>query len=155
VSVDTVRYYERRKLLPRAPRSQGGSRLFLPETVERVLFIKHAQEMGLSLEEITQLLATHGGAAECQKLRDLLCGKLVELDERMKKMRAFGSSRTARRCMTLQKSTCRRESTGNGFRSSWLAYARRGCFSRGSQTASSSRGPFMSHSYQGMSEVVN
>lgn len=89
VSVDTVRYYERRKLLPRALRSNGGFRLFLPETVERVQFIKHAQEMGLSLEEIAQLLATRGGAAECQKVRDLLSGKLTELDERMKKMRAF------------------------------------------------------------------
>src|SRR5207253_5130054 len=86
VTIDTVRYYERRKLLPCASRSTGGFRLFLPETVERVRFIKHAQEMGLSLEEITQLLATRGGAAECQKVRDLLYSKLAELDERMKKM---------------------------------------------------------------------
>lgn len=52
-------------------------------------FIKHAQEMGLSLEEIAQLLETRGGAAECRKVRDLLSGKLAELDERMRKMRAF------------------------------------------------------------------
>jgi DNA-binding transcriptional MerR regulator len=89
VSIDTIRYYERRKLLRPASRSRGGFRLFPPETVERVQFIKHAQEMGLSLEEIAQLLETRGGAAECQKVRDLLHGKLAELDERMKKMRAF------------------------------------------------------------------
>lgn len=89
VSIDTVRYYERRKLLPRAARSNSGFRLFPPETVEHVLFIKHAQEMGLSLDEIGQLLATRGGAAECQTVRDLLRAKLAEFDERMRKMRAF------------------------------------------------------------------
>ena len=87
--MDAVRYYERRRLLPRASRSEGGFRLFPPETVGRVRFIKHAQEMGLSLGEIAQLLATGGGASECQTVRDFLRGKLDELDDRMKKMRAF------------------------------------------------------------------
>jgi DNA-binding transcriptional MerR regulator len=50
VSIDTVRYYERRKLLPPAPRSEGGFRLFSPETVERVQFIKQAQDIGFSLD---------------------------------------------------------------------------------------------------------
>ena len=108
VSIDTVRYYERRKLLPRAARSQGGFRLFLPETVERVRFIKHAQEMGLSLEEIAQLLDTRGGAAECRKVRDLLRGKLDELDERIKKMRAF------RRTLSKHLAECEHELTGKG-----------------------------------------
>jgi DNA-binding transcriptional MerR regulator len=108
VTIDTVRYYERRKLLPRASRSQGGFRIFLPETVERVLFIKHAQEMGLSLEEITQLLATRGGAAECQKVRDLLRDKLAELDERMKKMRSF------RRTLSKHLAKCEHELTEKG-----------------------------------------
>ncbi|MCI0351847.1 MAG: MerR family transcriptional regulator, partial [Acidobacteriales bacterium] len=52
VSIDTVRYYERRKLLPMAPRTAGGFRLFSPDTVERVRFIKQAQDLGLSLDEI-------------------------------------------------------------------------------------------------------
>jgi len=108
VSIDTVRYYERRSLLPRASRSNGGFRLFLPETVERVQFIKHAQEMGLSLEEIAQLLETRGGAAECQKVRDLLRGKLAELDERMNKMRAF------RRTLSKHLAECEHELTEKG-----------------------------------------
>src|SRR5215207_10241072 len=82
VSIDTVRYYEKRRLLPRAPRTEGGFRLFAPETVERVQFIKQAQDIGLSLEEIRQLLAT-GGADECRRMRDLLRAKLEEIDERM------------------------------------------------------------------------
>jgi DNA-binding transcriptional MerR regulator len=76
VSVDTVRFYERRKLLPPAPRTEGGFRLFTPETVEQVRFIKQAQELGFSLDELSQLLTTKGGAAECRRMRDLLKAKL-------------------------------------------------------------------------------
>lgn len=88
VSVDTVRYYERRKLLPLARRTQGGFRLFTPETVERVQFIKQAQDLGLSLDEIGNLLAS-GNVRECERVRDLLRAKLSELDERMRLMRDF------------------------------------------------------------------
>lgn len=88
VSIDTVRYYERRKLLPRATRSGGGFRLFTPEAVEQVKFIKQAQELGFSLDEICELLTT-GGAQECKRVRDILRAKLTELDERMRMMREF------------------------------------------------------------------
>src|SRR6266852_7603793 len=78
VSIDAVRYYERLKLLPRAGRTAGGFRLFGPESVERVQFIKQAQELGLTLDEIKGLLAT-GGAEECRRVRDLLGKKIGEL----------------------------------------------------------------------------
>lgn len=88
VSIDALRYYERLKLLPRARRSSGGFRLFAPEHIVRVRFIKQAQELGFSLDEIRGLLAT-GGADECRKVRDLLLRKLLELDELLKAMKAF------------------------------------------------------------------
>ena len=88
VSIDAVRFYERKKLLPLAPRTEGGFRLFPLETVERVRFIKQAQELGFSLDEVAELLTT-GGAAECQQVRDLLRAKLTELDERMRLMQDF------------------------------------------------------------------
>lgn len=88
VSIDTVRYYERRKLLPRASRTGGGFRLFAAETVARVQFIKQAQDLGFSLDEIGGLLTT-GGAQECKRVRDILRAKLTELDERMRMMREF------------------------------------------------------------------
>lgn len=88
VSVGTIRYYEKRKLLPPSPRSEGGYRLFPVETMERVRFIKHAQEMGLSLDEITMLL-TGGGVGTCEQMRDLLQAKLQEIGQRMKGLRAF------------------------------------------------------------------
>ena len=90
VSIDTVRYYERRNLLPRAARTRGGFRVFGPEAVERILFIKQAQGLGFSLDEIERLLTGGGrGAAECRGVRDLLRVKLTELDERMKAMGKF------------------------------------------------------------------
>ena len=78
VSVDTLRYYERLRLLRQPKRSSGGFRLFASEDIERVQFIKQAQELGLSLDEIKGLLTT-GGAEECRKVRDLLQRKLFEL----------------------------------------------------------------------------
>lgn len=88
VSIDALRYYEKRRLLGRARRSSGGFRLFAHEAVERVLFIKQAQDLGFSLAEIGELLAT-GGGDECGRVRDLLRAKLGELDERMESMRKF------------------------------------------------------------------
>lgn len=88
VSVGAIRYYERRKLLPPSPRSTGGYRLFTVETIERVKFIKQAQEMGFSLDDITTLL-TGGTVGACEQMRDLLQTKLLEIGERMKALRVF------------------------------------------------------------------
>ncbi len=102
VSIDTIRYYERRRLLPRAERTRGGFRLYTPETVERLRFIKQAQEIGFSLDEISDLLAT-GGAAECRNVRDLLRAKLEDVDARIKAMRKF------RRSLADHLAACERE----------------------------------------------
>jgi len=107
VSIDTLRYYERLRLLPRSRRSAGGFRLFTAEHIARVRFIKQAQELGLSLEEIRDLLAT-GGAEECRKVRDLLQRKLIELDERLKAMKGF------RRILARHLSECEAELRQHG-----------------------------------------
>ena len=107
VSVDTLRYYERLKLLPRARRSSGGFRLFDESAIDRVLFIKQAQELGFTLDEIKGLLAT-GGAEECRKVHDLLSEKLQELDSRLESMKKF------RRVLTHHLSECERELREHG-----------------------------------------
>lgn len=89
VSVDTVRYYERLKLLPPAARSSRGFRFFPAKTVERIRFIKQAQEMGFSLEEIKQLFSTGGGANQCQSVSELLTNKLSELEAKIEQMQNF------------------------------------------------------------------
>ena len=107
VSIDTVRYYERLKLLPRARRTSGGFRLFGADCVERIQFIKQAQELGLTLDEIKGLLAT-GGAEECRRVRVLLSKKLVELDDKMKTLKNF------RRSLSQHLSACERELEAHG-----------------------------------------
>jgi DNA-binding transcriptional MerR regulator len=102
VSIDTVRYYERRRLLLRAARTEGGFRLFTPEAVGRIRFIKQAQELGFSLDEIGELLTT-GGTEECRRVRDLIRTKLNEVDEKIKSMRAF------RRMLAKHLDECERE----------------------------------------------
>lgn len=107
VSVDTVRYYERLKLLPRAKRTSGNFRVFGADSIERVQFVKQAQELGLTLDEIKGLLAT-GGAEECKRVHDLLSEKLHELDERLASMKKF------RRVLALHLVECERELREHG-----------------------------------------
>jgi MerR family mercuric resistance operon transcriptional regulator len=57
VNLETVRFYERRGLLPRPPRSSSGYRLFPAEAARRLRFIRRAQELGFSLKEIGELLS--------------------------------------------------------------------------------------------------
>jgi MerR family transcriptional regulator, copper efflux regulator len=56
VNTETIRYYERQDLLPKRAPSLSGHRSFPPEAVERIGFIKQAQELGFSLKEIKELL---------------------------------------------------------------------------------------------------
>ena len=89
VSVDTVRYYEKLKLLPKAARTNSGYRVFSVETAERIRFIKQAQEMGFTLDEIKQLFVSGGGENQCKSVRDLIQTKLTELEEKMQQMKSF------------------------------------------------------------------
>ena len=55
VNLETVRFYERRGLLPRPSRSASGYRLFTADAARRIKFIRRAQELGFSLTEIGEL----------------------------------------------------------------------------------------------------
>jgi len=72
VNSQTIRYYERQGLLPKPPRLESGYRSFPAESVERIRFIKQAQELGFSLNEIKELLALqvnpHSTGADVRKL---------------------------------------------------------------------------------------
>src|SRR3989454_12380279 len=67
VNIQTIRYYERRGLFPTPRRAPAGYRQYAGEAVARLRFIKHAQELGFSLQEIQELLALrvrHGAACD-------------------------------------------------------------------------------------------
>jgi len=90
VSTDAVRYYERLDILPRPSRTQAGYRLYSEEDVERLRFIKQAQSLGLSLDEVRELLpGREAGLSECRRVRDLLTAKVTDLDAKIAQMRAF------------------------------------------------------------------
>src|SRR5438552_4846854 len=57
VNIQTIRYYERRGLFPTPRRTPAGYRQYADEAVARLRFIKHAQELGFSLQEVQELLA--------------------------------------------------------------------------------------------------
>ena len=57
VNLETLRFYERRGLLPEPPRTKSGYRMYPSEAVKRLRFIKRAQELGFSLDEVEELLA--------------------------------------------------------------------------------------------------
>src|SRR5712691_12677897 len=67
VNIQTRRYYERRGLVPTPRRTPAGYRQYTDDAVARLRFIKHAQELGFSLQEIQELLALrvrHGAACD-------------------------------------------------------------------------------------------
>lgn len=84
VGVETVRFYERRGLLRRPPRPAGGFREYDPGTVERIRFIRRAQQLGFSLREIAELLSLRTDpAADCADVRARARRKREDVDRRI------------------------------------------------------------------------
>ena len=92
VNPETIRYYERRGLLQKAPRTRAGYRQFSPETAERLRFIKRAQELGFSLDEVRELLAL--GVEPRKKRVDIRAraeAKIADIDRKIKTLGAMKS----------------------------------------------------------------
>ena len=90
VNLETIRYYERVGLLQKTPRSASGYRLFSPDGVCRIRFIKRAQELGFSLKEIKELLALriHPGGTRAD-VRKRAEAKIADIEEKIKCLRAM------------------------------------------------------------------
>ena len=82
VNVETIRYYQRRGLLKEPPKPLGGHRRYAPDAAERVRFIKRAQRLGFTLDEVTGLLLLDDGQS-CRETRLLAERKLAMIDERI------------------------------------------------------------------------
>lgn len=92
-NLETIRYYERRGLLPTPPRTAAGYRTFTADAVRRVRFIKHAQALGFTLAEVNGLLALRTEpATTCADVRRQADAKLADIDG---KIRSLRSMRTA------------------------------------------------------------
>jgi DNA-binding transcriptional MerR regulator len=87
ISADTLRYYEKIKLLPRVKRNNVGVRLYSDKDLSRLRFIKRAQKMGFSLGEIGQLLEFRENPQKAKpKVRELAHQKLTEIDEHLSEL---------------------------------------------------------------------
>ena len=84
VNLQTIRYYEREKLLPEPPRLASGYRVYPDQTVRRVRFIKRAQEIGFTLAEIRGLLAIRIDAdRDSSEVRTLAQAKIADIEKKI------------------------------------------------------------------------
>lgn len=83
-SVDTIRYYERRGLLPEPPRRDSGYREYPEESAARLRFIRRSKEVGFSLREISSLLTLRvEPETSCSEVRQQARSKISEIESKM------------------------------------------------------------------------
>ncbi|MCI0628335.1 MAG: heavy metal-responsive transcriptional regulator [Acidobacteria bacterium] len=88
LSADTIRFYQKQGLLKEPRRSEGGFRLFSPDDLETLIFIRKAQQLGFSLGEVRELLIVRNGKTQaCSHVRDLLGQKLAAVEKKIQELR--------------------------------------------------------------------
>jgi len=101
LSIDTIRFYEKQRLLKRSPRSEGGFRLFDAGDIETLKFIRKAQELGFTLKEIRELLILREGhVPSCSHVKALLNQKLEAVAWKITQLQSLEDSlkRALQRC---------------------------------------------------------
>jgi DNA-binding transcriptional MerR regulator len=85
VSTDTLRHYERKRVLGTPGRSQAGYRRYPPEAVARVRLVRRALAIGFSLDELAAVLSDRDrGGTPCRRVRTLVADRLAELETRLR-----------------------------------------------------------------------
>jgi MerR family copper efflux transcriptional regulator len=88
VNLQTLYFYERRGLLGKPPRNASNYRLYTRDALRRVLFIKHARELGFTLEEIKELLSLQASqSARCADVQKRAKSKLQDMEEKIRSLR--------------------------------------------------------------------
>ncbi len=89
VGVETLRFYERKGLLPEPPRSFSGYRQYPGEAVARVRFIRRAKELGFTLREIRELLELRADeTVTCETVRRRATAKIADIERRIRSLEA-------------------------------------------------------------------
>ena len=92
LTVDAIRFYERRKLLPMPCRTTGRFRLYTREDIERLKFVQRVQRLGFSLDEIKQLMGIRADKAHaCAAVRHFLNGKLQDVRTKIRELQQLES----------------------------------------------------------------
>jgi DNA-binding transcriptional MerR regulator len=100
INIETLRYYERRRIIAEPDRSPGGHRLYSEDTVTVLRVIKAAQRLGFSLDEVAELLEAgrhRHGERPGAGLQSRAEAKLVEIDEKIADLEVIRDSLIAAR----------------------------------------------------------
>ncbi len=90
VGVEALRFYEKSGLLDKPSRTFSGYRVYGEEVLERLSFIKRAQALGFSLEEIRRVLDdARKGESPCDEVREIVRRRMAELDERLRELQRY------------------------------------------------------------------
>src|SRR4051795_4250323 len=109
VNIQTLRYYERRGLLAEPHRSNGGHRLYPPDTVALLHVIKAAQRLGFTLDEVADLLDAGRRRPPTPGLRERAIDKIAEIDQKIADLTTIRASLTEvvdARCDSITNCTC-------------------------------------------------
>ncbi|HDZ27130.1 hypothetical protein LCGC14_1680320 [marine sediment metagenome] len=84
VNVETIRYYERRGLIPEPLRSESGYRHYSQDSIARIQFIKRAKELGFSLKEVSELLSLRVDPnTNCADVKRMAEVKITDIKEKI------------------------------------------------------------------------
>jgi DNA-binding transcriptional MerR regulator len=87
IGIETLRFYEKSGLLDKPARTYSGYRMYSSDVLERLNFIKRAQVLGFSLDEIRKVIDdARRGHSPCEEVREIVRERLEELDRRMREM---------------------------------------------------------------------
>lgn len=94
ISVDTLRFYETNGLLSPQSRTESGYRLYTATAIQKVDFILRAKEVGLSLQEISELLAikVEAEAHSCAEVKQVIDNKREQIEQKIAELQRFHSS---------------------------------------------------------------
>src|SRR5258708_38165854 len=101
LSIDAIRFYERRKLLPPASPSTGRFLLYTSDAIERLRFVRRMQALGFSLREVKELMGVRGDRAHaCSAVREFLKTKLADVAVRIRQLQQLDTELKAdlRKC---------------------------------------------------------
>jgi DNA-binding transcriptional MerR regulator len=90
IGIETLRFYERSGVLESPSRTKSGYRVYDEAVLERLAFIKQAQALGFSLDEVRRIIDDAcAGTSPCDEVREMVRRRLQELDERLREMRRY------------------------------------------------------------------
>jgi MerR family mercuric resistance operon transcriptional regulator len=85
LGIEAIRFYERKGLLPKPPRSSSGHRVFPPDAISRINFIQQARNLGFTLDEIGELLVLRvDPKVSCDDVKERVEMKLRSVEEKLK-----------------------------------------------------------------------